>query len=44
MCTHRQINLLSGTLQLIGNLYARRSRSYYQYSAFGQLLRIAVLG
>src|SRR3546814_9717239 len=40
---HREVDLLAGALQLIGNLHPRRTRPHYQHRALGELPGIAIL-
>ncbi len=40
---HRQVHLLAGALQFIGDLHTRGAGAHHQYRACSQLLRVAVL-
>ncbi|SUC74120.1 Uncharacterised protein [Pseudomonas aeruginosa] len=44
MSAHREVDLAPGTLQLVGDLYPRRTGADHQYRTFGQLLRVVVVG
>ncbi|MNM82084.1 hypothetical protein D3C81_941070 [compost metagenome] len=40
----RQVDLLAGTLQFIGDLHTGRTGTDHQHTALGQLLRVEILG